>query len=68
MTVRVENIVREFERLPEPEQRELADEILRRAQHWESPPLTDDELTCAADALFSDMDRREAQYEKSAPG
>ena len=66
MTTRVKNIVREIDRLPEMEQRELADEIFRRAQYWPSSPLTDDDLTDAATTPRCCDSTRETENEKSA--
>lgn len=62
MTATVRDLWDSFDRLPEPEpeRREAAAEILRRAAHLESPPLDDEELTCAAEELFLELNAREA--------
>ena len=43
-----------------PEQQAVAYEILRRMQDVDLPPLTDEELILSAEALFLELDRREA--------
>lgn len=40
MTTEVENILRSFESLPEADQRELAQEIIRRSLGLRAPPLS----------------------------
>lgn len=60
MTITVRALLDSFDRLPEPERREAAAEILRRAVQFDSPPLDDEELSLAAEALFLELDAREA--------
>jgi len=50
-----------FDALPESSQREIALAILRRTQLADTPLVSDEELVLAADAVFSDLDRREAE-------
>ena len=54
-----EALLRSFELLPLPEQREVATEILRRAGRLQLPPLEDDELVGIADQLFVALNERE---------
>lgn len=60
MTVQVQHILVDFERLTETEKKDVAAEILRRAAslHW--APLTDDELVSVADEAFARLDQDEA--------
>lgn len=60
MTAAVRSLLTHFEHLSEAEKRDAASEILRRARDWDSPPLSDDELTAIADETFIELDRREA--------
>jgi hypothetical protein len=62
MTTQVQNILSTFETLPVEDQRELAAEILRRSVSLESSPLSDDELTVAAEELFLKLDREEDRH------
>jgi hypothetical protein len=57
MSIAVENLLNAFERLAEFEKRELAFEIIRRAAHFDFPPLTDEELVLNAEAIFLELDR-----------
>jgi hypothetical protein len=41
----------------------VAFEILRRTKDFEFPPMTDDELTENAEAIFLELDRREMNNE-----
>lgn len=52
-----------FERLPEVEKQQLVIEILRRTLNLEIPPLTEEELTLSAEAIFLSLDAEEAEYE-----
>jgi hypothetical protein len=59
MTTAVRDPLVSFDRLPEPERREAATEILRRAAQLDSSPLDDEELALAAGELFLELDARE---------
>jgi hypothetical protein len=61
MTIAVQNILSNFDALPEADKRELASEILRRTVSWESEPLSDEQLTSMADELFLSLDRSEGK-------
>ena len=60
MTQTAQQVLETFDRLPEPEQREVASQILRRTVQLEAPPLADETLVLAADELFLELDQREA--------
>lgn len=49
-----------FEGLPAEEKRALADEILRRSLPFDSGPVTDQEITAAADSLFQSLEKESA--------
>ncbi|MBN1310118.1 MAG: hypothetical protein JXB30_01785 [Anaerolineae bacterium] len=63
MSVAIQELLDSFEQLAEDEKRELASEIIRRVAHFEFPPLIDEELVLAADAVFSELDRCESLHE-----
>ena len=65
MTSSVQQLLHSFDLLPEAEQRELVWEILRRSVNFDLPSLSDEEFVLSAEALFLDLDRREAQDEQS---
>jgi len=58
MSTDSQNILSNFNALPEFEQREVAAEILRRASQWDNGPLTDKQLAQGADELFVELDQR----------
>jgi hypothetical protein len=60
MSTDSQQIISSFEALPLVEQREVMAELLRKAAQWDTPPLSDDELTRLADEVFLELDRREA--------
>ena len=51
-----------FECLPEGEKQELMIEILRRTLSLKIPPLTEEDLTLSAEAIFLSLDAEEAEY------
>lgn len=59
MTEAARKLLEDFESLPDPEQIEVAREILRRAVAEEYEPLSDRELVTAADSVFLELDRQE---------
>jgi hypothetical protein len=61
MTTQVQNILLNFDALPVEDQRELAAEILSRSVSLPTNPLSDDQLTAAADELFLRLDREEGE-------
>jgi len=65
MTAKVKSLIKSFDTLSGPEQREAAAVILRRTVAWDSPPLTDDDLVSAAEELFLQLDAEEEANESS---
>ena len=63
MTATVENLLVSFEKLTEPEKRDLAIEVVRRTDIFGSPDLSDEEQDLAAEDLFLALDREEAELE-----
>ncbi len=63
MTVTGEKLLISFERLTEPEKRDLAIEVVRRTDIFGSPDLSDEEQDLAAEDLFLALDREEAELE-----
>jgi hypothetical protein len=61
----IQELLDDFNRLSEAEQRLAASEILKRAAEFESPPLTDEQLTLAAEDIFLELDEREAADARS---
>jgi hypothetical protein len=64
MTTDAKRLLRAFESLSARDQREVADEIIRRSLKKARQPLTDEELVLAADDLFLQLDRREWLHRK----
>jgi hypothetical protein len=56
-----ERLIESFEALPEVDKREVLSVLLRRAIELPYPSPSDEELLHAADQVFQDLDRREAQ-------
>lgn len=64
MTRSVQELLKAFDQLPEPEKREATTEILRRVRRYDSGPLADDALSLSAEELFLELDQREAIDER----
>ena len=60
MATAAQQLLDTFDRLSAEEQQAVACEILRRMQDVDFPPLADEEFVCSAEALFLELDRREA--------
>ena len=60
MATATQQLLDTFDRLSVEEQQAVACEILRRMQDVDLPPLSDEEFVCSAEALFLELDRREA--------
>jgi hypothetical protein len=60
MTQAVQYILNSFEQLTNVEKQEFVLEIIRRTATLDFPPVTDEELTFAAEVLFLEMDARES--------
>jgi hypothetical protein len=61
MTNAVRQLIDSFEALPEQEKHEVLGQLLRRLMEKPYPAPSDEELTGAADLIFQEFDRREAQ-------
>jgi hypothetical protein len=68
MTTAVQRILDSFEALSEAEQQQAASEVLRRVLDSSPPDLSDEALVEAAEALFLELDAREAADAKSRSG
>jgi len=64
MTTAVQLLLHSFDVLSETEKREIISEILHRAEHLDTPPLSDEDLALSAETLFLELDRREARLEQ----
>ena len=60
MTTVTQHLLDAFDRLSVEEQQTVACEILRRMQDVDLPPISDEELVLSAEALFLELDHREA--------
>ena len=60
MTTATQHLLDSFDLLSAPEKQAVTCEILRRMQDVDLPPLSDEELILSAEALFLELDRREA--------
>lgn len=61
MSTATQNILNLFNQLPEIEKHEFASEIIKWTAKQDFPPLTDEALVQAADALFIELDKSEAR-------
>jgi hypothetical protein len=60
MTTATQHLLDSFDLLSTPEKQAVTCEILRRMRDVDLPPLSDEELVLSAEALFLELDRREA--------
>jgi hypothetical protein len=60
MTTATQQLLDSFDLLSTAEKQAVACEILRRMRDVDLPPLSDEELVLSAEALFLELDRREA--------
>jgi hypothetical protein len=60
MTTATQHFLDSFELLSEAEKHIVLCELLRRVRDFDLPSLADEELVANAEALFLDLDRREA--------
>lgn len=65
MNTQTQEILSSFDALPEVAKYEVALEILCRTRTFEFPPLTDDDLVANAEAIFLELDQREANHERT---
>ena len=62
MATQVPEILHSFERLDDEDRRELVAELLRRDEVINTLLLSDEELICAAEEVFLQLDREEASH------
>ena len=60
MTAEARHLIEDFETLSDLEKREVLSELLHAAHLIEYPETTDDEFASAANEVFLEYDRREA--------
>jgi len=60
VTVEARHLIEEFGALPDPTKREVLAELLRAFRDLDSPEMSHDELTFAANEVFLEYDEREA--------
>jgi hypothetical protein len=60
MTATGRHIIEDFEKLPDLEKHEVLADILRISGYLDYPEVSETELVVAADAIFLEYDRREA--------
>jgi hypothetical protein len=63
MTTLAQEVLNGFDSLPNPEQLEIALEILKRLSNFNFPPLSDQNLALNAEDLFLALDQEEVDYE-----
>lgn len=63
MTTLAQEILRNFDQLPDTEQQKVALEILKRIVHSDFPPLEDQDLVLSAEEIFLSLDQQESDYE-----
>ncbi len=63
MNTLAEQLLKNFDDLPDTEQHAIAVEILKRVVNSDLPPLTDEDLVLNAEALFLALDEQEADNE-----
>lgn len=60
MTTAAQHLLDTFNLLSEAEKQTVVCELLLRVRDFDFPPLSDEELAANAEALFLELDRREA--------
>ncbi len=63
MNTLAQEILKNFDNLPNTEQKAIAIEILKRVTDFDVLPLTDEDLVLNAEELFLALDEQEANYE-----
>jgi hypothetical protein len=63
MNTLAQEILKNFDNLPNTEQKAIAIEILKRVIDFDVLPLTDEDLVLNAEELFLALDEQEANYE-----
>ena len=64
MSITAQQILEEFDLLPELDKRTVAAEILRRIREMDWPALSDEDLVLNAEAMFLELDQREIKDER----
>jgi hypothetical protein len=60
VTAETKHLIEDFEKLPDAAKREVLSELLHAARSLEYPAISEDEIVSAANAVFLEFDRREA--------
>ncbi|MCT7969850.1 hypothetical protein NG799_26395 [Laspinema sp. D1] len=63
MNTLAQELLKNFDDLPQTEQQALAVEILKRVVNFDVPPLTDEDLVLNAEELFLALDEQETDDE-----
>lgn len=63
MNTLAQELLKNFDNLPEIEQQAIAVEILKRVINFDISPLTDEDLVLNAEELFLALDEQETDYE-----
>jgi hypothetical protein len=63
MTALAQEILKNFDQLPDTEQQKVALEILKRIAHSDFPPLEDEDLVLSAEEILLSLDQQESDYE-----
>jgi len=63
MTAIAQEILKNFDELPDSDQVEVALAILKRLMHFDFSPLDDEDLVLNAEELFLELDRQESDHE-----
>jgi hypothetical protein len=64
MPITAEQLLKEFESLPDSDKLGVVTEILRRVFKIDYSPLSDDELIMNAEAVFLELDQQEIRDER----
>jgi len=59
MTAEGKHLIEDFQALPDTAKREVLAELVRLSKYIDYPPVSDDELTSAANDVFLGYDERE---------
>jgi hypothetical protein len=63
MTAIAQEILKNFDELPDSDQVQVALAILKRLMHFDFSPLDDEDLALNAEELFLELDRQESDHE-----
>lgn len=65
MITTAQDVLDQYVKLPNAEKHKVISALLRESIELETPEVSDDELVFAAEGLFLELDRREANNEES---